>query len=251
MSTLQRKVSEAILGKEHYVVGSEGDAGGIVARVLRNLGVSNVICIDEKLGNSAYNSFAPGGFLYIETPPKTHSSLIQKGSSYGLRIFVDKPLVYSLDGENSRFPPLYCNFNLESIIHPGATGLIRYCKGNRPGYMHPGDRGVILDLVTHLLGSLSVRQLQSLVVERVLARLEEGTETFARILCNSVLLEAGYGIENFIYAEYPNGKRVTGDWLPESSWADSICRMWTGVSNLEKAMLVAQNIDQIYSKMRG
>jgi len=244
-------IQDIVEKSKHCIVGSEGDAGGIVKQTLLGLGVCEIISIDTKLGNdSLCSALPPDSFLYIETPPKNHIALIQLGKGLGLHIFVEKPLVYSLDEVTEELPQLFCNFNMESIVPPGAVSLIRYCKGSKPQYTTPGDRGVILDLVTHLLSVFSVEELRTLSISEVFVKEDNGTDVFAKVFFNSGLqLEAGYGIENFIYAEYPDGHRITHSWLPVESWRDGILRFWSGECNLEKALLVSGLIDAIYRRV--
>lgn len=237
-----------IFTKAHCVVGSEGDAGGIIKNTLLGLGVQNIVCIDSKLQNEArIYALKKGSYVYIATPPKSHAKLILLAKELGLCIFVEKPLVYTAS-ELFLLPTLFCNFNFESVFSIGATNLIRYCK-NRPGYMIAGDRGVILDLATHLLSLFTDYQLETLLVTKVYSLCENGIDFFAKIFFNSGFqLEVGYGMENFIYVQYPKNIYML-DWLPVDSWVATIKRFWSGECNLEKASLIVKQIDQIYNSI--
>jgi len=81
--------------EKHYIVGSEGDAGGIVKRFLQRSGI-NPVCIDKKLGNALPSEIDQGSFLYIETPPREHAFFLEYALLHRLKVFIEKPLVYSV-----------------------------------------------------------------------------------------------------------------------------------------------------------
>lgn len=239
--------------KKHYVIGSEGDAGNIVKRFLQHSG-ADVVSIDLKLGNIFPLDIEPGNYLYIETSPKTHAEFILLGKNHGLKIFVEKPLVYSFT-ELTEPLPLFCNFNMEYLSIPiqHLTELGRYCK-DKPTYLHSGDRGVILDLMPHLLSVLSLRELNCFNVSEVFTLREDGTDIFAKVimtdLIRTIKLEVGYGPGNLIYAKYRDKLPLIFTWLPEESWWDGIRRFWEGETNIEKALAISEQIEVMYNKER-
>jgi len=238
--------------KKHYVVGSEGDAGGIVKRFLQNSG-AEVVSIDLKLNNSLPEDIEPGNYLYIETPPKTHAEFILFGKNHGLKTFVEKPLVYSLI-ELTEPIPLFCNFNMEYLSIPTQhlTELGRYCK-DKPAYLCTGDRGVILDLMPHLLSVLSLRELNRFTVSEVFTLREDGTDIFAKVtmtdLIRTIKLEVCYGPGNLIYSKYRDKPPLIFTWLPEESWWDGIRRFWEGETNIEKALKISSLIEEMYAEI--
>lgn len=234
-----------------YVIGGLGDAGRIITRQLQNFDI-NPIIIDSKLNNlDMIKEIADSSLIFIAVPPLQHYEYLKIFTAKQCKIFVEKPLVYSLHGDENELA-CFCNLNMEffNINNKDVIEIGRYVQGSKPAYIKPRERAVILDLMPHLLSIFTIEQLNSFRVKDANIFFDNSfNDVFAVVDFNSFRAVVCYSNTNVIWVKYSNNKRnIISDQLPEKSWNYNIKRFLDGECNTNKAIIISKLIDDIYDK---
>lgn len=235
--------------KSAYVIGGLGNAGQIICNQLAKL-LYQVHVIDKQLTNDVIldvNSIPNNSLVFVAVPPKAHYTYLKQLTDKRCRIFIEKPLVYSLQGDEIDLK-CFCNFNMTWFNLPtkGVQELGRFVQDKKPAYLEKGDRGVVLDLMPHLLSIFDIDRLRRLrIVDVRLQHDSDENDVYAFVKFNSFTAVVGYQLANIIWVNY--GDEVLAyHWLPDRSWLYTISKFLNGETNTAKAVIISRLVDNIY-----